>query len=62
MEWLNLAERTHPADESTQLPGGEVIVDSREDGNGDDDVAEEAAQVVKGVHPDWSKEERLGSR
>ena len=48
-EWLL---ETHPADESTQLPWAEVVIDPPEDGNGDDDVAEEAAQVVKGVHPD----------
>ena len=58
-EWLL---ETHPADESTQLPGAEVVIDPPEDGNGDDDVAEEATQVVKGVHPDWIREERLQSR
>lgn len=38
------------ADECTELAGGEAVVDTSEDGNGDDDVAEETSDVVKGVH------------
>lgn len=40
------------ADECTELAGGEAVVDTSEDGNGDDDVAEETSDVVKGVHSD----------
>lgn len=40
------------ADESTELTGGEAVIDTSEDGNGDDDVAEKTSDVVKGVHSD----------
>lgn len=40
------------ADECTELAGGEAVVDTSEDGNSDDDVAEETSNVVKGVHSD----------
>lgn len=40
------------ADECTEFAGGEAVVDTSEDGNGDDDVAEETSDVVKGVHSD----------
>lgn len=38
------------ADESTDLPRGQTVVHARKDGYGDDDVAEDASQVVEGVY------------
>lgn len=54
----------HLADERAELPGGETVVEAREDGDGDDDVAEETPQVVEGVDTDWmgGGGERLSGR
>lgn len=38
------------ADESGDLPRGQTIVHACEDGDGDDDVAEDASHVIKCVH------------
>lgn len=37
-------------DECTELTRAETIIDTREDGNGDYNVAEETSKVVKGVY------------
>ena len=53
-------EGSHLTDESTELARGQTIINTGEDGNGDYDVAEEASEVVEGVHPDWrSRVQRL---
>lgn len=39
-------------DECTELTWSETVIDASEDGNGDYNVAEETANVVKGVYPD----------
>ena len=46
---------TYPAHESTEVTRSESIVRSGKDGDGDDYVAEDAAQVVKGVHSDCER-------
>lgn len=51
----NSEEASHLADERAELTGGETVVGAREDGDGDDDVAEEAPQVVEGVDSDWNR-------
>lgn len=46
------------ADERAELTRGETVVEAREDGDADDDVAEKAAQVVEGVDSDWNGGDR----
>lgn len=45
----------HLADKGTELCWTQVTVDPRKDGNGNDHVAQDAAQVVKGVDPNWAE-------
>lgn len=45
--------RAHLADERAELTGGEIVVETREDGDGDYNVAEKTPDVVKGVDSDW---------
>lgn len=45
--------RAHLADERAELTGGEIVVETRKDGDADYDVAEETPDVVKGVDSDW---------
>lgn len=40
---------SHLADQGAELCGAQVSVDPPENGDGDDDVTQNAAQVVKGV-------------
>ena len=37
--------------ECTEITGAEAVIHPRENRDGDDNVAEETSQVVKGVHP-----------
>lgn len=54
-KWWKERERSHLTDESTELTGSETVVDAGEDGNGDDDVAEDSSEVIKGVNADWER-------
>lgn len=45
----------HLADKGTELYWTQVAVDARKDGNGNDHVAQDAAQVIKGVDPNWAQ-------
>lgn len=45
----------HLADKGAELCWTQVTVDPRKDGNGNDHIAQDAAQVVKGVDPDLSE-------
>lgn len=60
---INLIEQTdtveiasHLADERTELTGGETVVEAREDGNADYNVAEKAPEVVEGVDSNWKRD------
>lgn len=48
-------KHSHLTDESTELTGGETVVDAGEDGNGDYNVAEDSSEVIKGVNADWER-------
>lgn len=45
----------HLADKGAELCWTQVTVDSRKDGNGNDHIAQDTAQVVKGVDPNWAE-------
>lgn len=45
-------KHAHLTDECTELTRSETIIETSEDGNGDYNVAEETAEVVKSVHTD----------
>lgn len=49
------SKHSYLTDESTELTGGETVIDASEDGNGDYNVAEESSEVIKGVDADWEK-------
>lgn len=45
----------HLADKSTELCWTQVTVDPGKDWNGNDHIAQDAAQVVKGVDSNWAE-------
>lgn len=49
--WSYTGKKAHLTDECAEFTGTEAIIDTREDGNSDYNIAEETSEVVKGVHP-----------
>lgn len=46
---------SHLADERAELTGGETVIEAREDGDADYNVAEKPTEVVEGVDSDWNR-------
>ena len=47
----------HLADESTEVRGRQVVVNSSEDGNRDDDVTEDAAKITGAMDRHWRSDD-----
>lgn len=54
-KFQKIKKHSHLTDESTELTGGETVIDAGKDGNGDYNVTEDSSEVIKGVDANWER-------